>query len=229
MLARVHPTYSDAMFGIHNNRERSDRNENRGKGTRSRNHEHDDHLQPRRLLHWRTTENRTSHHPWDRYNAEDTVIHKLKKQNKVSILAVKLLLLPKIKKSKNVKVKNRNWKEAVVFEEGKKERTKRSAVLGTSSLAELTGRSPTSQRSVNLTPLPGDAETVQESRANRARIKRYVPRKLGMRSQHPRRSATQKTQQRRKGDKNKWLDPQPGAFNIMTEAPARIFGESAAK
>ena len=59
------------MIGVDDDAQREDGGDDGAESGAGRDHEHDDHLQARGLLHGGTTEDRAGHHAWDCDDAED--------------------------------------------------------------------------------------------------------------------------------------------------------------
>ena len=71
MRARVDAVAADAVLIVDDDAEGEDGRDNRGERGAGGDHEHDDHLQPRGLLDGGPAEDRSGHHAWDGYDADD--------------------------------------------------------------------------------------------------------------------------------------------------------------
>lgn len=73
MEPRIDLINANPVLTVNNNAEREHRRDNRRERSGGRDHEHDDHLQTRGLLHGGASEDRACHHARDGYDAEDAV------------------------------------------------------------------------------------------------------------------------------------------------------------
>lgn len=78
---------ADAVLSVNTDAEREERRDDARERARCRDHEHDDHLQPRRLLHVGAAEDRPRHHPWDRNDARHAAAMRISEGTRMRLLA----------------------------------------------------------------------------------------------------------------------------------------------